>query len=128
MKNNLSITDSQMAFRRLSPLSTNEVEEVWVVALNSSHKPIQIQRIFRGTVDSCLFHPRDIFRFLFLQNATSFILAHNHPSGEMEPSPQDIKVTRQLQRASRLMQIKFIDHIIFTKYSYVSLRDLGVMQ
>ena len=104
---------------------STSVEEVWIIALTSSNQMISCSRLFRGTVDACLFHPRDVFRHVIQKNASCFILAHNHPSGELEPSAQDIKVTRQMIQASRFMQIEFYDHIIFSPYSYVSMADLG---
>ena len=79
--------------------------------------------LFRGTVDACPVHPRDIFRFAIVHNASSFIIAHNHPSGDLKPSLSDLKFTKKLIRLSQTMQIPLIDHLILTKSSYCSFLD-----
>ena len=95
------------------------------MALNSSKKPIAIRCLFRGTVDQCMVHPRDIFRFSLLTNASSLLLAHNHPSGDPKPSQLDIEFTRQMIKASRFMEIPVIDHIVLGESSYWSFADNG---
>lgn len=114
------------AFQHFYPHFIWTQEEVHIVALDSLRNPMSQKLLFRGTVDFCLFHPRDVFRFAIEANASSFILAHNHPSGDPTPSYPDILVTRKLQKAAQLLQIEFIDHIILTQNNYVSLNELGV--
>ncbi len=100
-----------------------DVEEIWVLALNASCQLIQGKMIYRGTVDRCISHPRDIFRFVITQNACSFILVHNHPSGSLEPSKEDLEITSQLILVSKLVEIPMADHVIVTEKSYVSLKQ-----
>ncbi|MCB0415826.1 MAG: JAB domain-containing protein [Bdellovibrionales bacterium] len=120
------IENSLAAYNSLRHIIAQDVEEVWVLALNSQKLLLRAGRIFKGTADQCLFHPRDIFRFVYLYNATGFILIHSHPSGFCEPSAPDIKVTRQLKKSARLLQVEFVDHLIITSMGYFSFQDEGV--
>jgi len=114
---------SLQAFEVLRPNFNPFAEEVWVLALNSQLQVQGLEMIFRGTVDQCLIHPRDIFRFLILNNASSFILAHNHPSKEVLPSAEDLVLTRKIHSASLLFQIPLLDHIVFSGEQYFSMAD-----
>jgi DNA repair protein RadC len=113
------------ALESFSALSSSEVEEFWVMALGPSKKPIACQMLFRGTVDSCPVHPRDVFRFACLQNASSLIVAHNHPSGDLIPSSYDLKITRELMQAGQLLQIPVLDHILVTPMKSASFAAQG---
>lgn len=114
------ITDPATAahfFRRRMNL---EIEEVWAAALSSEKKVIAAQCLFRGTVDFCPAHPRDIFRFACLHNAAALIVAHNHPGGSAKPSPEDLYWTERLLTASEILQIPIVDHLIVTKRRHFS--------
>ena len=121
----IEICSVTQAFESFSPLARSEVEEFWVLALGPSKRPISCQMLFRGTVDYCLIHPRDIFRFACLQNASSIIIAHNHPSGDLLPSPHDLKITRELTLAGRILQIPLLDHILVTPKESASFAAKG---
>ena len=114
---------AERAFQHLKHLAQAETEEVWAVALGPQKSVLSSKMIFRGTVDSCLVHPRDIFRFACLANASSILIAHNHPSGELGPSYEDLRFTHQLLHASRVMEIPVVDHLILTRHGYTSLRS-----
>ena len=109
-----------------------EVEEFHAVLLNTRRRLIRTERISQGTLDTILVHPREVFRAAILANAHAFILVHNHPSGDSTPSDADIRVTRDLVRASQLMKIELLDHVILGHKSdknprgYTSLRELGI--
>ncbi len=120
---NFDISCAASAFEILQPLRTLEVEEVWTLALSPSLKLLKAEMIFRGTVNTCLIHPREIFRFALLNNATSIIIAHNHPSQEQMPSTADIKMTNQLISAGKLIEIPLIDHLLIIRDSYFSFRE-----
>ncbi len=120
-----AITNSSLAFSILRPIAHQTVEEFWALALNPAKVPLRTELLFKGTVDACLVHPREIFRFALLANASSLIVAHNHPSQNSQPSEWDLKVTRQLVEASEILQIPLIDHLILTKNNYVSFADEG---
>lgn len=123
MKNEVS--SSLQAFEILKTHFNPYAEEVWVIALNSHLQVLSLEMIFRGTADQCLIHPRDIFRFLILSNASSFILAHNHPSQEVLPSDQDLIMTRKIHNSGLLFQIPIQDHVIFSAEKYFSMADHG---
>ena len=122
------ISSSSQAFDLLKEKTNSYAEELWIISLNSSMKIIGFEMIFRGTVDHCLIHPRDILRFLVITNACSFIMAHNHPSNDPLPSEQDLILTRKIHKLSQLIQIPLHDHIIFTEAQYFSMADHGLLK
>lgn len=119
------VSSSLQAFEILRPKFNPYAEEIWAIALNSQLQALSLEMIFRGTADQCLIHPRDIFRFLILNNASSFVLAHNHPSGEVLPSGQDLTLTRKIHSGGLLFQIPLQDHLIFSPEKYFSMADHG---
>jgi len=110
--------------KKISPT----VEEVWVAALSSRLEILDIQLLFRGTVDSCPLHPRDIVRFICSVNASAWLIAHNHPSGDPRPSRQDNLVTRRLWKLSQLIEIPLHDHLILSGEKYFSYADRQFFQ
>lgn len=88
------------------------VESVWVIALNSKLRPLGRIKISSGTLNSCLVHPREVFRAAIMTAASSIVLVHNHPSGDPQPSAADIRITRVIREAGQLMQIELLDHVI----------------
>lgn len=100
-------------------------EELWILALDSQMTLLRKEMLFRGTVDFCLIHPRDIFRCLVLANASSFILAHNHPSNNAQPSEQDLILTRKIHQLSLMFEIPLNDHIVLCESNYFSMADNG---
>lgn len=119
------ISSSLQAFECLRAQINPFAEELWILILNSQMKLIKKEMIFRGTADHCLIHPRDIFRSLILANASSFIMAHNHPSESVHPSEQDIILTRKIHQAGELFQIPLNDHLVVTATQYCSMADQG---
>jgi DNA repair protein RadC len=122
---NVEILTAERAHGALTGIVSQDVEEFWALALGPKKDLIASKMLFRGTVDSCAVHPRDIFRFACSVNASAILVAHNHPSGELIPSMEDLRFTRQLVRASALMEIPVIDHVIVSKKGFVSLRQDG---
>lgn len=96
-----------------------------MAALNADKTVVASQCLFRGTVDSCLFHPRDVFRFGCRHNASSLIVAHSHPSGRREPSLEDDIATSQLLAGAEILSIPMIDHLIITGVNYYSFLERG---
>ncbi len=99
-------------------LSVNE--RVVVIALNTKNNIVAYTEISAGNTNTCYVHIPDIFRFLFTTNASKFILVHNHPSGDSTPSGIDIEMTKQIQKASDLMRVEFLDHIVIGDNNYTS--------
>ncbi len=100
-------------------------EEVWVFSLNSHLELIRAHLVFRGTADACPVHPRDVFRHLIADNATRFIIAHNHPSGRSMPSRDDLRFTDRLVKAGAMMEIPLLDHVIVSREQFYSFADHG---
>lgn len=96
-------------------------EHFLVVCLNTKNVIIDYKRLFIGTVDMAVVHPRDIFRFAIENNATSIICAHNHPSSDLTPSKQDIHITRVIQETGQLVGIKLLDHLIVSNSEVYSI-------
>ena len=124
----IHLTKSQHVFQLLKPIVCHHTEEFWVIALKPNKRVQKIYRIFKGTVDSCPYHPREVFRFLCLNGASSFIVAHNHPSQDPAPSHSDIQITKRLKKLSLLMEIPLVDHVIITNDSYFSFLDMGLIK
>lgn len=108
-----------------------EVEHFQIVMMNTKNRLIRVEPISKGTLDATLAHPRDVFRPAIMANAASIALVHNHPSGDPTPSEADIRITRDLIRAGKLLKIEILDHIILgtktdTRHrDFVSLREMG---
>ena len=81
--------------------------------------------VFEGTLNACMFHPREIFKYAIDCNANSIIIAHNHPSGDPQPSQEDIRATKQLIEAGNAIGIKVLDHIVIGDGIFVSLKEEG---
>lgn len=125
-KDTPKIVTAAQVYELLKPdLVGKSREHLYLVTLNSRNKLISIDLISIGTIDETLFHPREIFRQILLRNATSFILAHNHPSNDASPSKADLFLTNQIISLSKLMNISFLDHIIVCDSSFLSLKSNG---
>jgi DNA repair protein RadC len=95
------------------------------ITLNGAGEEIACRVVTVGILNQSLVHPREVFAEAITDRAASIILVHNHPSGTLEPSAQDIGITRQLVEAGSILGIRVLDHIIVTKKGYVSLKELG---
>jgi len=96
-------------------------EKFAVLMLDIKHKVIASHVVSMGTVDETLAHPRDIFREAIRHNSARIIVAHNHPSGDCTPSPEDIALTRQLLQAAQLLRIPVLDHLVLGNGNFTSL-------
>lgn len=122
------MSSSHQAFEVLKENENPFAEEMWIIALNAQMKMLHKEMIFRGTADHCLIHPRDIFRVLIMCNASSFIMAHNHPSQDVTPSQQDLTQTNKIYHLAVMLQIPLQDHLIFTAEKYFSMADHGFLK
>jgi DNA repair protein RadC len=110
------------------PLMRDLRKEVFkVLLLNRANRFIKEVFISEGTLDASVVHPRDVFKEALLEPAAAIILIHNHPSGNPSPSDEDLRITKQLVEAGRLLGIKVYDHIILAGESYRSLADEGLI-
>ena len=95
--------------------------------LDSANNLLRDVEITRGTLNSSLVHPREVFIPAITEPAASIVLLHNHPSGNPEPSSEDIQITRQLVEASKIIGIPIHDHIIIAGNSYISFSEKGIL-
>jgi DNA repair protein RadC len=97
----------------LAPILEPEAVEVFgAICLTTRHHPIAWHELSRGTLDATLVHPREVFKVALLANAAALVLAHNHPSGDPSPSPDDIALTQRLVSAGELLGVAVLDHVI----------------
>ncbi len=104
----------------------NYEHEVFVCFfLNTKHQLIEMEEMFRGTIDSSMIHPREVVKKALQVNAAAVIFAHNHPSGNPEPSGADISITKTLIEALGLVDVRVLDHFIVGGNVPCSLAELG---
>ncbi len=108
------------------------VEVVRVILVNTKLQLISVEEIFRGSVNESLAHPREILQPVIRTSAYGFVLVHNHPSGDPTPSDADLRLTRRLNEAAEIMQIRFLDHVIIgapapDRQPYYSFREGGFL-
>ena len=119
---------SPEAMRRYSFLFDGYTTERFVVFILNSKNVVQgVEIVSEGTLNASLVHPREVFRSAVLGLGASIIVAHNHPSGNPEPSREDITITKQLVEAGKILGIPVHDHIIFTENGYTSFADRGLL-
>ncbi|MBQ9239231.1 MAG: DNA repair protein RadC [Treponema sp.] len=102
-------------------------EHFLCITLNGGHEIIQIRVISIGTINQTIVHPREIFSEALMQNAAAIIVCHNHPSGNCEPSAEDIETTQTLLSAAKIIGIALLDHIIIDRDSYFSFLEHNLL-
>ena len=102
-------------------------ESFWVLLLNNKHRLLRRIRVTRGIANKSLVHPREVFREAIRENACAVVLAHNHPSGDPEPSLEDIRITNRLVDAGKIIGIQVLDHIILGSERHYSFADDGML-
>lgn len=115
------------AYRYLEEMKKLKKEQFRGLYLNTRNKIIHDEIISIGTLTANLVHPREVFQPAIEYLAAGIIIAHNHPSGDPNPSQDDLKVTRQMQKVGKTMAIELLDHIIIGNERYVSLKNKGLM-
>ena len=106
-------------------LECEPVEICLVLLLNTKHRVIGLHEIGRGTLDSCLVHPREVFKAAILANAAGVIFGHNHPSGDPTPSPDDLALCTRLRNAADILGIELLDFLIVGDGRYYSFKEMG---
>ncbi len=103
-----------------------EQEQIRVVLLNTRNKVIGMPVIYSGSLNTSVIRAAEIFRPAIEAPAAAIILAHNHPSGDPSPSPEDIRTTRQMVQAGKMLDIEVLDHLVIGDGRYVSLKERGL--
>jgi DNA repair protein RadC len=123
-----AITSPEAAATLLAPRLAHQDRERCVGALlDTKHRVIELATISIGSVDHTFMAPREVFRDALLANASALVLAHNHPSGDPEPSRDDELLTRRLTRAGELIGVELLDHLVFGWTRWTSLARRGVV-
>lgn len=122
--NAVSVSDPSTIVNHLSWMKWEQQENLVVVTLDNANHIIGKHLVTKGLVNEGPFHPREILRYAILDNAVSIIVAHNHPSGNSEPSGQDIAVTRVINAACKIMKMPCLDHIVISRSGFSSLHRL----
>lgn len=115
----------QNIFNAIRHYGTRQQEHFLCIMLNGAHELIGVNVVSIGLVNRTLVHPREIFAEPLKERATAVVLAHNHPSGNLCPSTDDLAVTRRIRKAGALLGIEVLDHIIFSSQDYRSLLETG---
>lgn len=102
-------------------------EHFTVFCLNKANRVLMVKTLFSGGMDTTFVDIKVLFRFALLNGATGIIIAHNHPSGRVEPSMEDRRITGKIADACRLFDIKLLDHIILTTGEFLSFRERGLL-
>lgn len=102
-------------------------ESFVTVFMDNQHRVIQIEEMFRGTIDGSMVHPREVVRAALRWNAAALIFAHNHPSGVAEPSNADLSITRRLKNALALVDVRVLDHLVIGSEETTSLAERGML-
>ena len=121
------IRDADDALPHFASIRAMSQEVFAVMSLNGANKPIKTRWITVGLLDSNQVHPREVFADSLMDRAASIIVAHNHPSGTLIPSAEDLALTSRLQKAGQLLGIKVLDHLILTSTGHISLKQQGKM-
>jgi len=101
-------------------------EELRAVLLDTKNRVIRVVTVYSGSVNSAMIRVGEVFKDALRLNVTAMIIAHNHPSGDPTPSPEDILVTRQIVEAGRLLDVDVLDHLVIGKGRYTSMRERGL--
>lgn len=121
IKQNKKIATARDVFDELAEYRTKQQEYFLALYLNGANHLIETRIITIGTINQTLIHPRELFAPAIELRAASVIVAHNHPSGDLTPSVQDINITKRLRQCGELLGIELIDHVVFTKNDFKSI-------
>src|SRR5699024_3036680 len=107
-------------------LELNSQEVFSIALLNTKNEVIKVHDVFKGSINSSIVHPREIFREAIKERSSSMVVAHNHPSGDQRPSQEDLNVTDRLVEAGKVLGIQILDHVIIGKKNrYYSFAEHG---
>ena len=124
----ISIKSSAEAFAVFFPhLSDLRTEEFWVIFLNQKNQIIYKSQISKGGITGTIVDVRVLFKMALEHYATSIIVAHNHPTGNLKPSDADLKITRNIKNAGEILDIKLADHLIIGENAFFSFQDEGLL-
>ena len=101
-------------------------EEMWVICLDQRNRVKCLVALYRGSVNASQVRVAEVFHQAIAENSPAIIVAHNHPSGDTSPSPDDVTVTRAIVQAGQLLDIEVLDHLVIANGGYTSLKERGL--
>ena len=111
----------------LAGIKDEKKEHFLCLYMNARNQVVHKETISIGSLSASIVHPREVFGVAIQHSAASILLAHNHPSGEVSPSKDDIELTRRLQKAGEIMGVEILDHLIISANDFLSLKERGLM-
>jgi len=127
IKQNKKITNASEVYEELGSYKDKKQEYFLALYLDGANRLCETRIITIGTLNQSLVHPREVFAPAVENRCASIIVAHNHPSGILEASKEDIQVTNRLQESGKILGIELLDHVIFTRDDFLSFRDKGML-
>jgi DNA repair protein RadC len=120
------------AARASKDAAASDTECFIVLCLDAKNGMKAAEIVTAGVLDSCLVHPREVFRPAIMRNAAAVVVVHNHPSGDTSPSAEDIRITRELLQAGKILDVHVLDHVVIgmtaAGLKWTSLRESGLVQ
>lgn len=110
----------------MADMSERDQEELWVVLLDTRSRVMRVEHLYKGSLNTSMIRMGELFKAAIRENAAAIILAHNHPSGDPSPSPEDIALTRAAVQAGNLLDVNVLDHLIIGRGLYTSLKSKGL--
>ncbi|MBI3442902.1 MAG: DNA repair protein RadC [Candidatus Sungbacteria bacterium] len=123
-RGSVTIRTARQAFEYLKDMRDLPKEQLRGIYVNSRHRVVHDEVISIGSIAANIVHPREVFQPAFEHGAVALLVAHNHPSGDPQPSAEDIRITRQLMDAGKILGIDFLDHLIVAPHKFVSIVSL----
>ncbi len=127
MKDAIKITKAEDVLPLLTDIATKQQEYFVCISLNGANEVIEKRVVTIGLLNRSQVHPREVFADVIADRGASVIFAHNHPSGELNPSDADLKIHEQLVQAAKILGIRVLDQIIVTRKGHCSFQELGLL-
>ena len=127
IKDAVKVTGAQDVMPLLADIADKKQEHFVCFSLNGAHEVIEKRIVTIGLVDRSPVHPREVYADVISDRAAAVIFAHNHPSGDLNPSNSDLKIHEQLTEAGKILGIRVLDHLIVTKKGYFGFQEAGLI-
>lgn len=123
LNESIKVTSSKDVYNYLKEFKNQDREMFIVIGLNTKNQPVYREIVAIGDLNSAIVHPRETFKKAIMMSCSSIIIAHNHPSGDLEPSQEDKEITTKFKKAGELLDIKILDHLIISNKGFYSFED-----
>ncbi len=124
---NVYASSPEQVFNEFKDLADADQESLWILGLNAKNKVMCKEMISLGGLDSAVVYPRVILKRLLMSDSCSVIMVHNHPSGQVDPSGDDIRLTTVVKDSCKLLDIRLLDHVVIGEGKYFSFREKNII-